>query len=90
MDEGTLEQINSHINLPITKDEIFKCVRKLKNEKASGEDEIINILSEVEYPLRKPDWFSLKTEKDSENSVNLSFSIAVKSLPRQLTIVIGR
>jgi hypothetical protein len=47
MDEGTLEQINSHINLPIT-------------------------------------------EKDSENSVNLSFSIAVKSLPRQLTIVIGR
>ena len=41
MDEGTLEQINSHINLPITKDEIFKCVRKLKNEKASGEDEII-------------------------------------------------
>jgi hypothetical protein len=27
MDEGTLEQINSHINLPITKDEIFKCVR---------------------------------------------------------------
>jgi hypothetical protein len=53
----------------------------------------MNILSEVEYPLRKPDWFSLKTEKDSENSensVNLSFSIAVKSLPRQLTIVIGR
>jgi hypothetical protein len=33
MDEGTLEQINSHINLPITKDEFFKCVRKLKNEK---------------------------------------------------------
>jgi hypothetical protein len=27
MDEGTLEQINSHINLPITKDEIFKCVQ---------------------------------------------------------------
>jgi hypothetical protein len=43
----------------------------------------VNILSEVEYPLRKPDWFSLKTEKDSENSVNLSFSIAVKSLPRK-------
>ena len=42
MDDGTLEQINSHINLPIRKDEIFKCVRKLKNEKASGEDEIIN------------------------------------------------
>jgi hypothetical protein len=32
----------------------------------------VNILSEVEYPLRKPDWFSLKTEKDSENSVNLT------------------
>ena len=42
MDEETLEEINSHINLPITKDEFFKCVRKLKNEKASGEDEIIN------------------------------------------------
>jgi hypothetical protein len=60
---------------------------KLKNEKANGDDEIINeyikstyILSGVEYPWRKPDWFSLKTEKDSENSVNLSFSIAVKSL----------
>jgi hypothetical protein len=32
----------SLINLPITKHEILKCVRKLKNEKASGEDEIIN------------------------------------------------
>jgi hypothetical protein len=52
--------------------------------------DVINILSEVEYPLRKPDWFSLKTEKDSKNSINLSFSIAVKSLPRQLTIVIGK
>jgi hypothetical protein len=40
--EKTLNFFNSHINLPITKDEIFKCVRKLKNEKASGEDEIIN------------------------------------------------
>jgi hypothetical protein len=45
----------------------------------------VNILSEVEYPLRKPDWFSLKTEKDSENSVNLSFSIAVKSLSDYFT-----
>jgi hypothetical protein len=42
------------------------------------------------FYFRKPDWVSLRTEKDSENSVNLSFSIAVKSLPRQLTIVIGR
>jgi hypothetical protein len=48
IDEGTLEQINSHINLLIRKDEIFKCVRKLKNEKASGEDEIIN-----EYKIQK-------------------------------------
>ena len=32
----------SLINLPKTKHEIFKYVRKLKNEKASGEDEIIN------------------------------------------------
>jgi hypothetical protein len=30
----------------------------------------VNISSEVEYPWRKPDWFSLETEKDSENSVN--------------------
>ena len=32
----------SDINLPITKHEIFQCVRNLKNEKSSGEDEIIN------------------------------------------------
>ena len=49
MDEGTLEQIINHINLPITKDEIVKCVRKLKNEKASGEDEIINEYGEPVY-----------------------------------------
>ena len=48
MDEGTLEQIVNHINLP-TKDEIFKCVRKLKNEKASAEDEIINEYGEPVY-----------------------------------------
>ena len=46
----------------------------------SRKDCKMNILSEVEYPWRKPDCFSHKTEKDSENSVNLSFSIAVKSL----------
>jgi hypothetical protein len=33
MDEGTLEQINSHINLPITKDGIFKCVRKCNSSR---------------------------------------------------------
>jgi hypothetical protein len=49
------------------------------NDLISKKDCKVNILSEVEYPLRKPDWFSLKTEKDSENAVNLSFSIAVKS-----------
>ena len=37
-----MKEINNHINLTIPKDEIFKCVRKLKNKKASGEDEIIN------------------------------------------------
>ena len=36
------ESINEHINAYISKEEILKCIRKLKNEKACGEDEIIN------------------------------------------------
>jgi hypothetical protein len=31
-----------HINAYISKEEILKCIHKLKNEKACGEDEIIN------------------------------------------------
>ena len=36
------EPINEHINAYISKEEILKCIQKLKNEKACGEDEIIN------------------------------------------------
>jgi hypothetical protein len=30
---------------------------------------LIGMIKPIYYPLRKPDWFSLKPEKDSENSV---------------------
>ena len=33
MDEGTLEQINSHLNLPITKDEFLNVSENLKMKK---------------------------------------------------------
>jgi hypothetical protein len=32
------EPINEHINAYISKEEILKCMQKLKNEKACGED----------------------------------------------------
>ena len=43
----------------------------------------VNIWSVVEYPLRKPAWFSL-------NAWWLSWNLEVKSFPRQLRTVIGR
>lgn len=36
----------------------------------------------VEYPLRKPAWFSFKIQKFSKYSFNLSLKIDVKTLPR--------
>ena len=36
------EAINEHINAYMSKEEILKYIQKLKNEKACGEDEIIN------------------------------------------------
>ena len=48
----------------------------------------INILPIVE--LRNPHWLSLNTLNSYENVFSLSFNIDVKSLPRQLNMVIGR
>ena len=36
------ERINEHINAYISKEDILKCIQKFKNDKACGEDEIIN------------------------------------------------
>ncbi|VDI28266.1 Hypothetical predicted protein [Mytilus galloprovincialis] len=36
------EQLNENINSPFSQDEILRCIKKLKNDKACGEDEIIN------------------------------------------------
>ena len=36
------EPINEHINTYISKEDILKCIQKFKNDKACGEDEIIN------------------------------------------------
>jgi hypothetical protein len=35
------EPINEQISAYISKEEILKCIQKLKNDKACGEDEII-------------------------------------------------
>ncbi|XP_071138846.1 uncharacterized protein [Mytilus edulis] len=35
-------QLNENINSPFSQDEILRCIKKLKNDKACGEDEIIN------------------------------------------------
>lgn len=43
----------------------------------------------VEYPLRKPAWFSFKIQKFSKYSLNLSLRIDVKTLPRHDKRVIG-
>ena len=37
-----LNQLNYQLNIRIEKEEILKCIKKLKNNKASGEDAIIN------------------------------------------------
>jgi hypothetical protein len=36
------EQLNEGINTYISQEEILSCIKKLKNNKASGEDHIIN------------------------------------------------
>jgi hypothetical protein len=61
----------------IQKDEIIKCIQKLKNNKAGGEDAIIN-----EYIKTTSNPFIEIYEK-------LSLKIAVNSLLKQLTNVIG-
>jgi uncharacterized protein YeeX (DUF496 family) len=37
-----MDNLNENINLYISSEEIFDCIKKLKNDKASGEGGIIN------------------------------------------------
>ena len=41
-----MDNLNENINLYISREEIFDCIKKLKNDKASGEDGIINETTE--------------------------------------------
>jgi hypothetical protein len=96
--------LNERINRNITQNEIFKCIKNLKNNKACGDDGIINEyikstsnqfielyekLLVVEYPDRNPHWFSLINKISSENSDSLAFKTAVNSFPKQLTAVLN-
>jgi hypothetical protein len=42
LDNVNFEQLNEGINTYISQEEILFCIKKLKNNKASGEDHIIN------------------------------------------------
>ena len=42
IDSNFMDNLNENINLYISREEIFDCIKKLKNDKASGEDGIIN------------------------------------------------
>jgi hypothetical protein len=42
IDSNFMDNLNENINLYISKEEIFDYIKKLKNDKASGEDGIIN------------------------------------------------
>jgi uncharacterized protein YehS (DUF1456 family) len=37
-----VNELNENINMKISKEEIPKCIKKLKNNKACGEDKVIN------------------------------------------------
>jgi uncharacterized protein YktB (UPF0637 family) len=41
LDNVNFEQLNEGINTYISQEEILSCIKKLKNNKASGEDQII-------------------------------------------------
>jgi hypothetical protein len=53
LDPGNVNELNENINMNISKEEILKCIKKLKNNKACGEDLVINeyIKSTTIYPL---------------------------------------
>jgi hypothetical protein len=53
-----LNQLNYQLNIRIEKEEILKCIKKLKNNNASGEDAIIN-----EYIKATSDQFIVVYEK---------------------------
>ena len=42
IDSNFIDNLNENINLYISREEIFDCIKKLKNDKASGEGGIIN------------------------------------------------
>jgi hypothetical protein len=42
IDSNFMDNLNENINLYISREEMFDCIKKLKNDKASGEDGIIN------------------------------------------------
>ena len=67
------EPIHEHINAYISKEEILECIPKLKNQKACGEDEIIN-----EY-----------IKSTSNQFINFMRSYLTLSLIRVLFLIFG-
>ena len=55
----------------------------------SIKDFIMKMLSVVENPFRKPAWLWVIKSFSFEYSFNLLFIMAVNSLPKQLSSVIG-
>ncbi|XP_063436930.1 uncharacterized protein LOC134718363 [Mytilus trossulus] len=51
-DTNLMSELNDNLNSPITKEEILKCIKNLKNNKACGDDMIIN-----EYIKTSGDFF---------------------------------
>ena len=42
IDSNLMDNLNENINLYISREAIFDCIKKLKNDKASGEDGMTN------------------------------------------------
>ena len=42
LDPGDVNELNENINMKFSKEEILKCIKKLNNNKACGEDLVIN------------------------------------------------
>ena len=51
VDAQEFQVLNEQINGPITEEEIFKAIKRLKNDKASGDDQIINEYLKSSFPI---------------------------------------
>jgi hypothetical protein len=72
LDNVNIGPLNEEINFSITQEEILRCIKKLKNNRACGEDYVVNEYIKSTSELFLQTYENFKISKNENNVKKLS------------------